>query len=45
VARWRRGEEQVTQMIEQRHLQRVAADLETAAQNACCNSMNLESSN
>jgi hypothetical protein len=30
VARWRKGEEQVTRMIELRHLQRVAADRETA---------------
>jgi HEPN domain-containing protein len=31
VARWRKGEEQVTRLIEQRHLQRVAVDPETAA--------------
>jgi hypothetical protein len=31
VARWRKGEEQVAMLIEQRHLQQVAADSETAA--------------
>jgi len=31
VARWRKGEEQVAKLIEQRHLQQVAADSETAA--------------
>jgi HEPN domain-containing protein len=31
VARWRKGEEQVTHLIEQRHLQRVVADPEIAS--------------
>jgi primosomal protein N' len=31
MARWRKGEEQVARLIEERHLQRVAADSETAA--------------
>ena len=31
VARWRKGEEQVTYLIEQRHLQRVVADPEIAS--------------
>jgi hypothetical protein len=31
MARWRKGEEQVARLIEQRHLQQVAADSETAA--------------
>ena len=31
MARWRKGEEQVTGLLEQRHLQQVAADSETAA--------------
>jgi hypothetical protein len=31
MARWRKGEEQVTWLVEQRHLQQVAADSETAA--------------
>lgn len=30
MARWRKGEEQVANLIEQRHLQQVAADSETA---------------
>ena len=30
MARWRKGEEQVTYLIEQRHLQRVAADPDIA---------------
>jgi hypothetical protein len=31
MARWRKGEEQVASLIEQRHLQQVAADSQTAA--------------
>jgi hypothetical protein len=31
VVRWRKGEEQVARLIEQRHLQQVAADSEAAA--------------
>jgi hypothetical protein len=31
MARWRKGEEQVTRLVEQRHLQQVAADSQTAA--------------
>jgi hypothetical protein len=31
MARWRKGEEQVTVLIEQRHLQRVVADPEIAS--------------
>jgi hypothetical protein len=31
VARWRKGEQEVARLIEQRHLQPVAADSETAA--------------
>jgi uncharacterized protein (UPF0332 family) len=31
VARWRKGEHEVARLIEQRHLQQVAADSETAA--------------
>jgi hypothetical protein len=31
VARWRKGEEQIARLIEQRYLQQVAADSETAA--------------
>jgi HEPN domain-containing protein len=31
MARWRKGEQQVTSLIEQRHLQQVAADSQTAA--------------
>jgi hypothetical protein len=31
MARWRKGEEQVASLIEQRHLQQVTADSQTAA--------------
>jgi hypothetical protein len=31
MARWRKGEQQVASLIEQRHLQQVAADSQTAA--------------
>jgi hypothetical protein len=31
MVRWRKGEEQVARLAEQRHLQQVAADSETAA--------------
>jgi hypothetical protein len=31
MARWRKGEEQIARLIEQRYLQQVAADTETAA--------------
>ena len=31
VARWAKGEERVTELLETRHLQRVAADSETVA--------------
>jgi hypothetical protein len=31
MGRWRKGEEQVTGLVEQRHLQQVAADSQTAA--------------
>ena len=30
MARWRKGEEEVAQLVEQRHLQRVVADPEIA---------------
>jgi hypothetical protein len=31
MSRWRKGEEQIVRLVEQRHLQRVAADSQTAA--------------
>lgn len=43
MARWRKGEELVDRLIEQRHLQQVAADCETAAALLASASRHIES--